>query len=273
MNPLNRFFENPVFIVGNGRTGTTALRIGLGLHPQIIARSGEAPLVSKVGRLVYFMECQGTSGYVKKSLKVKSKDVLTRLRKLCVESVFGTYFGFYFLIKVFFKKKILSHKLVWLCKTFPNEQDYQGIQVLFPKAKFIFIFRNGIDQIASSQKRWKNGSFEQHCKDWENNFQYYEYMFDNPNCVIVRHEELVENPESVMRSIYNLLGISEDNRPAQFLKNAKVNTTNPTQATSIKSYLSDKIPAYQTWTEQERKTFVDICGKTMSKLSYEIPFL
>ena len=45
-----------------------------------------------------------------------------------------------------------------------------------------------------------------------------------------------------------------------------------TEGVDIKKTLSDRPPAYQDWTEEQKKIYKDICGKAMQLAGYEIEF-
>jgi hypothetical protein len=40
----------------------------------------------------------------------------------------------------------------------------------------------------------------------------------------------------------------------------------------VKKIMDSRAPVYETWTKEQQNIFKDICGKTMEKLKYEIPF-
>jgi hypothetical protein len=67
-------FQNPIFIVGMGRSGTTILEQAIGKHPQIVASEGESPFICRIGRLVYNYFCnQEMHDYFLNSLKIHLK--------------------------------------------------------------------------------------------------------------------------------------------------------------------------------------------------------
>lgn len=47
------FFNKPIFVVGQGRSGTTALINAIGTHPQVLSVGFESPMISDIGNIVY----------------------------------------------------------------------------------------------------------------------------------------------------------------------------------------------------------------------------
>jgi len=97
---------------------------------------------------------------------------------------------------------------------------------MFPKAKYVFIYRNPLDVIPSCIKTFRKLSeeygFEKHspqtlAKDFEYTLQGYDYLHSmyekgktllNPDQIVeIRYEDLVEQPFAVIKSSYEALGL------------------------------------------------------------------
>ena len=97
----SRVFNNPVFIVGAGRSGTTVLLKALGQHQLILAMQGEAPFITSVGGSVYLFEYADSKEYYLKSLRVSKKYLYGTLKRMAYEVAAGEYYGCNFMLKQF----------------------------------------------------------------------------------------------------------------------------------------------------------------------------
>ena len=78
-----RFFHHPIFIVGDSRSGTSALLQALGKHPLILSMPGEAPLITSIGGMAHLFEFADdiTKGYYLQSLKFTKTYLYRNLRR------------------------------------------------------------------------------------------------------------------------------------------------------------------------------------------------
>jgi len=130
--------HHPVFVVGMGRSGTTALQMSLGQHPLIVASKKESPLINHIGGLFrgYFApDVEGHREYFINSLEIPVAQVHHTLRKLCYESAIGPTQE--------------PYKTRWCAKTFPTSDEAKGLILLFPNVKFLYILRNGYEVVRS----------------------------------------------------------------------------------------------------------------------------
>lgn len=165
------FFDNlvnkPLFVIGQGRSGTTVLQNALISHPLITGTSYESPIISKLGGFVYDFALSEFKHYNLESISLSDENLRAELKQIIIKSVFGEKYLRWFLYYTF-KNGTLKFPNLWIAKTFPCLTSFLGLKYLFPKAKFIYIYRIGYDQINSSMKYpGKRGKkFEVYCKDW-----------------------------------------------------------------------------------------------------------
>lgn len=177
--------ENPVFIVGAPRSGTTLLRSMIDAHPNICCPPWETGLFVHLGKIV--------NGDLTKVLKkepafpISRTDILAWVRD-AADELMGQFL-------------IRSRKTRWAEKT-PTHVDHMDlISEVYPQCQFIHIIRNGRDVIRSLQNmpwaprqirwsadRWiqsvKNGrKFGESCPG-----RYFE----------IRYEQLVEDPQGIL---------------------------------------------------------------------------
>lgn len=95
------FISRPIFIVGDGRSGTSVLLQALGQHSEILSIPGESPLITSIGGTVALFEydSEHTMKYYEKSLPYSKEIFYEELRRLCFELVAGKYYGYKFSLK------------------------------------------------------------------------------------------------------------------------------------------------------------------------------
>ena len=70
-------------------------------------------------------------------------------------------------------------------------------------------------------------------------------------------------------------GIDYDPKPTEYALTHHVHPLgdeSTTKGVDIKKTLSDRPPAYQDWTQEQKEIFKDICGEAMQLAGYEIEF-
>ena len=118
-------------------------------------------------------------------------------------------------------------------------------------------------------------SFEEHCQHWSDSIGRFSYLLEFPDTFVLHQEELVDDPDEVFSGIFEALGIDYDPKPTEYAQTHHVHPLgdeSTTKGVDIKKTLSDRPPAYQDWTEEQKKIFKDICGKAMQLAGYDIEF-
>jgi len=88
-----KYIDNPIFIVGCGRSGTTALCVSLNQHHKLLVQSKEGPMLSPIGNIIYDYAYGENSNYVSRSTSVNYKYLKRTFKYLCMELVFGREMG------------------------------------------------------------------------------------------------------------------------------------------------------------------------------------
>ncbi len=270
------FYNNPVFVVGSGRSGTSVLLQALGKHKQILALPGEAPFYTSVGGDTYLFEFAENSEYYTNSLNVKKTYFYNAFKRIGFESAAGQYYGLTHIINTIIKtrKNLFSIKYFGV-KTFPSEKPFKGLNFLFPKAKYIYIARSGIDVVNSMSKYhgFKERNFQTHCEAWTNEAMKYRYLIKADNCIFVRHEDLVENPTTFFEKIFDFMALPLDQKVVEFVTTTVVHPLDKgdRKNTDAKAEFKARTSPYFQWTLEQKELFNAICGDMMVEIGYTIP--
>ena len=275
-----RFIKNPIFIVGGSRSGTIVLLKAMGRHQQILSTPSEDPYITDIGGMMHSLEyCSEVERqYYLDTLRVSRGYIYDVLRRLALESALGPHYGFKQWVKLVVKNRVNPlAKRYWCTKTFPGKNVAQGLNKLYPEAKFIWILRNGVNVVYSRCRfpAFRDQSFKEHCHHWAGTIERFSYLLEIPGAVIVHQEELVDEPDTVFRRIFEEFQIGYDSKPTEYALTHHVHPLGDeatTKGVDIKKTLAERPPAYQEWTQEQRKLFKDICGNAMQIAGYELEF-
>ena len=271
------FLDCPVFLVSCGRSGSTALSRGLGAHPQVLM-GDEAPLLHKFGEIGAVYVNARHPEYLRRKVAVPEDRMRRELRRVAHTSVLGPGLGFSYHPRALTQPhSVLARRRPrrWGAKVFPTESAAEGLLWLFPKASFVYLFRNGTEVVASMAKfgAFTELSFEGRCRHWSDRVHRYQYLQSCDRAVVVRFEDFVADGSATFERLVASLGLDADPAPAEFTSTTLVHPGDqPTARVDARSALERRRPSYEDWTVEERRIFVDICGEAMATLGYEIPF-
>ena len=271
------FLENPVFVVGSGRSGTSILLRALGKHTSILSLD-EAPFISYIGTLVHPFEFRENRDYHLRNLRVPQKDLYDGLRRLCFESAAGGNYG---LASVQNGPGLVAAATgevrLWSAKIFPNEREALGLIRLFPEVKFLYVYRNGCSVVNSMGHfgKMKERTFRENCSIWARNVEKYGYLPGLTSAMTVRQEDLLSQPATVFRQIQEFIETDRiESAPADYAESTLVHSLDQTTkaGVNVKQILQDRPAAHSNWGAEQMETFKAICGDAMSQLGYEVPF-
>lgn len=258
-----RCFHHPIFVIGVGRSGTTALLGSIGKHPQILQMPIEAPFIFRISYIPYLYEFGENRDYLLRCLNVTKEYFYASLRRLCFETSGGKHYGLNALIRSLARgDKFILNKHYWCAKTYPDCQASQGLLSLYPQAKFIYIIRNGCD-VVQSRTRFQGFShlpFSAHCREWAGSIERYRYVSVLKSAMQVRHEELVSQPEIVLQEVFAFIGVKYHSAPVNFLRKTLIHPLNePTHRdVDVKNILNTREPSYKNWSSEQRAQFKEI---------------
>lgn len=169
--------SRPFFIVGCGHSGTSLLLEQLSRHPKIFGVPGESKLFVPRG--------SRTPGNPLKS----------------AWGVFRT------LIKWEMKASRIEAS-AWVEKTPGHLRYHRRIKRFVPRARFIGIFREPRDVVASLMGRGQ--SFEGAIERWQRDNALLLEMAARRDCIIVSFESLLEDNERTLRKLVEFMGLEMD---------------------------------------------------------------
>lgn len=278
-----RYYHRPIFVIGTGRSGTTVLLEALGAHPNVLAAWGEAPSIRDFGRLAETYTADDNSGaYLRTTNRLSERRYLGALRRLSFETTFGRDGGLYARCRaigerlVKYRRSPLRLRLVsrWCAKTFPDEQSFRGLLALYPDAQFLWIVRNGLDVVYSRTrfKGFRQMDFAKQCRTWATSIETYDWVRRTSRALELRHENLVAEPDAFFERVHAFLNLRQHPGPARFAKSTLIHPLDrKTQAkVDVKQALERRDDAWDLWTDEEKQTFLQICGPAMETMGYRI---
>jgi len=258
----------PLLISGIGRSGTSALLKALAEHKEVFSavKIGEAPFVSSF--LNFLVEFENRSPMVDYNLanyRLNEEERKISFSNFIMSNQCGS-------------KLDLNEpgKKFWIAKTSLSKPAYEKALELFDEVRIVYIMRNGIEVINSARNfsGFSNLSFEEHCQRWKGNIEGSEYLFDLPMVSVVKHDQLVANPQATFQSIYKDLKLSDDTAPADFINTNLFNSSfdETTRDEKAKENFKNRLKAWDSWNRQEQDEFVEICDELMSKYDFTRPY-
>ena len=142
-------------------------------------------------------------------------------------------------------------KLKWVIKSINPGRNLPLFLSAAPESRYVFILRDPRSQIASTIRGLRKGRLRTHAidrqasskqnrlelvqrlaREWRDaNQKAIEYIANRKNCYLLRHEDLVCNPDVTARNLFSFCGLDWHSETAAFLKRSM-------RGTWINSYFS-----------------------------------
>ena len=187
--------ENPIFIVGAPRSGTTLLRSMIDAHPKLCCPPWETGIFDRLSAFARG-DFEKPSGPEANFCPLKRLEVLDWMRDSANN-----------LMSRLVQE---SQKPRWGEKTPAHVFQIELILEIYPKAQFIHIIRNGNDVVKSLQNvTWAPGGIRWSVQRWIDSVtagREATKKFGQDKCHEVRFEELTANPNTSLRTICSFLG-------------------------------------------------------------------
>lgn len=244
--------DNPVFVIGSPRSGTTILAWSLAEH-SAFAAFGESQVLSDL-----FADGRLDANYCRAGRPYGSWLVQQGVSRV----EFLQYVGLG--LNALFTSR--SKGLRWIDQTPNYTRLADTIADMFPGARFLHILRDGRRVVHSmvnypvKTAAWST-DFTEACRKWRK-FVNAAFAFAEKRphrCLTVINEHLSQDPRGGFQDILRFLDALDEPGPAEFFATNRINS-------SFAPRKGDGIPEYRTpdpsheWSDEERKIFVQEAG-------------
>lgn len=174
-------------------------------------------------------------------------------------------------------------KVRWVEKTPNNVRAIDRLLTWYPNGKFIHVVRDGRDVVCSLRHHPKHrvvdgkivpfectNSVEQSATRWLEDTMVGLAMKDHPRCLEVRYEDLVTEPEAVVRRVCDFIG--EPFEPGMLDWNAQIEQRSGQNLNNERASSAISSKSIGRWSSDlsvdECQRFIDIAGEMLITLGY-----
>ncbi len=231
-----------VFILGSPRSGTSELAATLATQLGLpwLGEGHAGPLLA--GAADFFAGDAASGNDMVRFLADQG------LRKVAVEATRGVYFA--------------SHGSVSFLDKTPGVPMIGAAPFLlecFPRAKFIFLRRNGVSNVLSRMAKF-GGDFQEHCADWAAAMiRWLEVSVELPHFLEVNQEDMLDSPEEVAAEVAGYLGVPAGGIAESLRTGALEHTGAGLHRTRL---------AETGWSADQKAVFARDCGAAMALFGY-----
>lgn len=214
-NPASSDSPAPIFILSTPRSGSTLLRYIIDTHPEVCCPS-EILLGVLCDDLYLVLSLTLGQTLPAPGSPANERVVIAEVRRI-VSEIMGSYAA-------------AKNKRIWCDKSPRNVNHLEILNEVFPDAKFICLYRHGMDVLHSFMERvqegWmidlkyyaRNHGFRNHYSvyldSWlEKTVTMMEFERNNPGRTFsLKYEDLVLNPAGTLSPMFSFLGLNWDER-------------------------------------------------------------
>ena len=259
----NRSWHSPerhIIVGGAPRSGTTLIRRMLDRHPSICC--GPESSIFLPGSILI--------GPVAAGFKMPAEELRVMLDSSPSQGAFIDAFAT--------RYREMRGRPRWAEKTPLNVRSIDWILERFPESRFVHVVRDGRDVVCSMrehpERRWVDGawvteqsqlSLAAHAKRWVADAEAGIAHRGDPRYLEVRYEDLVQDPEGLVRGLMEQLGeayypelIPDPDKPT---KSGKVHANSAIRTRSMGRWRTDLTP-------EEQESVQRIAGPTLARLGY-----
>lgn len=275
---------DPIFIIGTERSGTNLLRLILNSHQDIAIP--HPPHIMK-----NFFKLEPLYGDLNKDANFKNliSDVVRSVElhpypweiKIDKEKIFGSAKERN-LINVFFavydQYRESANKKTWGCKSTFMIYHVALVRKYYPGAKFLYMVRDGRDVAVSAKKT----IFNRYCvyytaQLWKKEQQIGMYWLDKlakTDIFTVRYEDLLTDPQGMVKSICAFLGVEYQDSLLNFFETQEAKKSGQLNAAwknTSRPIMKDNLGKFKAeLSNREIDLFEAIAGRELDHFSYEL---
>ncbi|MFY0655003.1 MAG: sulfotransferase [Cyclobacteriaceae bacterium] len=277
--------NQPFFIFGSGRNGSTLLNVMLNQHSKIFLPPEQYFLGNSIIKyqlynhilwrdlikIIYAELIPETGSH---SWKLRPDKIIDEAFHFTGEQ--RTLENLIHHIYISYADQLGEKPEIWGDTTPYNTQYLNEVYDLFPKAKYVFLLRDGRDVVAAYKKPDKKIIEElsdpiNSAKHWLGSIQKYQWLKKRASVHMIKYEDLVENTEEQLKALLNFLGFDYENKTLEFHKNIPdikeyreehhENLFKPIQNNSIGQWES-------ILTQEEKETVIPRLEKSLRQFDY-----
>ncbi len=249
-------------ISGVGRSGTTAVRESLGLHPDLHSTERENNIIYDVLDAAH-RNCTAPSRRF--SMRVDDAAYDAAFRELLLTILWPR------------PRDLLPARLLAFSDITPDRADY--LIRLFPGAKILYVVRNGIEVVSSRMRHhgFNQQPFETSAVIWSQAMDIARWGEARADFFLVRHEHLIApgGPQRATAAICDFLGIPFHDACARNLQTRNYHPT-PEIVTHIAAAppsLHTRAQRWKDWLPEQVNFFAHRCSAAMEYFGYDRPWI
>lgn len=253
----------PLVLSGVGRSGTTALRMSLGRHSNIVYNGAENNIVMDILQTALH-NCSYPSR--KASMQMSPSRYNKAFRNL--------------ILGMLYPRPVLRITKTgrWMVSTDITPPLAEYLKELFPEMRLIYLVRNGIEVVSSRMvfDGFRERPFSWQCEIWARAEPMIRWGLEQDYFYLIRHESLLdrESVSQVFGDLWRWLGLKDDSRCLETLTGSIYHPTSFANEDSSKACdLRNRTSRWEFWDDEQRDIFVKHCSSAMAFLNYKIPWL
>lgn len=274
--------SQPVFLLGFQRSGTTLLRLLLDAHSSLAipfesfvlidfwrrrSTYGDLCTLEQRARLVEdLIRAKGISSWNPRVSRIDIDLESCTSYAATIDALFTAY---------------ARHcgKTRWGDKTPSYTSDFHILNLLFPEARFVHLIRDGRDAALSLVRQpWGPSDFPSALRKWNEVVGWARKMgamLPSARYLEIRYEDLIADPESVLRSVTSFVGLEYE--PQMLQAHARVHETMPSRSMGVHRHLAHPVDPQlaEQWRDglsrSEQALAVKLAGPLLEELGYPIP--
>lgn len=259
----------PIFLFGSGRCGSTLLQRILNTHKEIVMWGEHEGFLAPLAKSFFLLrESRNMQEYVYGDKRVAPEVVLDGLADKNLDICWVNHFikkdvieAYRQLLVKLIAGPVDRNKVHWGFKEIRyrrGDSVHKMLALLFPKARYIFLFRNPVDMASSAIIAWRGDALAEarkkgelrefiekvapiHFRGWyeKNSYLWEISSRQDINSHIVLYEDLVAGDKDVIHEIFNFLGLYVPGGIETVLGNVVGTTADKKLKNEVKSTVRD----------------------------------
>jgi hypothetical protein len=247
-----------VLLTGVGRSGTTALRESLGLHPDIHSTGRENNIIYDVLDAAVRNRTAPSRRY---AMRVTDAVYDAAFRRLLLDLLWPD------------PRAVPPRRLMAFSDLTPDRAAY--FTRLFPEGRTVCLVRNGVEVVSSRMRYdgFKDQPFESHCAVWSRGVELARWGAERPEFMLIRHEHLIADggAEREVARLCQFVGLGYASICAAHLRGTTYHPTPNAARGDADRSLATRSDRWRDWSPEQTAVFNQVCAGAMAYLGYPRP--